>query len=173
LPEHVVGEILDGELVVSPRPGPDNANAASVLAGALGPSFQFGDGGPGGWWILVEPELHLGEDVLVPDLAGWRRERMAELPKEAFFTAAPDWVCEVVSPNTARMDRTRKRNTYARAGVSHLWLVEPEAETLELFELETGRWVLSAVHGENEVVRASPFEAVPLKLGRLWGQASA
>jgi Uma2 family endonuclease len=170
LPEHVVGELLDGELVVSPRPGPGHANAASVLTGALGPSFQFGDGGPGGWWILAEPELHLGEDVLVPDLAGWRRERMPALPKEAFFTAPPDWGCEVLSPSTSRIDRTRKLPIYARAGVSHLWLVDPSAETLESFALEGGRWVLLATHGGDEVVRVKPFDALEVKLGRIWGR---
>jgi Uma2 family endonuclease len=121
----------------------------------------------------VEPELHLGEDVLVPDLAGWRRERMPALPKESFFSMAPDWTCEVLSLSTSRIDRTRKLPLYARAGVSHLWLVDPSAETLESYALEGGRWVVLAIHGGDEVVRVKPFDAVEVKLGRVWGHVGA
>lgn len=169
LPEHVVGEILDGELVVSPRPAPPHAVAASALGGTLLPPLQFGDGGPGGWWILNEPELHLGENVVVPDLAGCRRERMPSPPANAFFTLPPDWVCEVLSPSTSRIDRTKKLPIYARATVGHLWLVDPLAQTLEVFRLDAGRWVLLVAHGAHDVVRAPPFEEVPVRLDRLWG----
>lgn len=169
LPEHLVGEILDGELVVSPRPAPRHADAASNLGGILIPPFRFGDGGPGGWRIVDEPELNLGENVLVPDLAGWRLERMPALPDEAFFKLPPDWLCEVLSPSTSRTDRTRKLPIYARAGIPHLWLVDPEA--LEVYSLEAGRWVLLATHGGDETVRAAPFESVALDLARLWGAA--
>jgi Uma2 family endonuclease len=172
LPEHVVGEIIDGELVVSPRPAPRHTNASSVLTGALGPPFQFGDGGPGGWWIQAEPELHLGEHVLVPDLAGWRTERMPSLPEEAFFTLSPDWVCEILSPGTGRTDRTRKRPIYARAEISFLWLVDPAVETLEAFGLQDGFWVLLGTHGGDESVRVKPFEDVVIHLNRLWGTSS-
>src|SRR4051812_37962843 len=124
LPEHVVGEIVGGELVVSPRPAMPHATGASVLGATLLPPFQFGDGGgPGGWWIFDEPELHLDEDVVVPDLAGWRRERMPAAPTETFVTLPPDWVCEVLSPKTSRHDRTKKLPIYAHAGVPHLWLL--------------------------------------------------
>jgi Uma2 family endonuclease len=170
LPENVVGEIIDGELVVSPRPGPRHADVASSLGGILIPPFRFGDGGPGGWRILDEPELHLGEHVLVPDLAGWRLDRMPSLPDEAFFTLAPDWVCEILSPGTSRTDRTRKRPIYARAGVSHLWLIDPTAETLEAFVLQGGRWVLLGTHGGDESARVEPFEDVVVQLSRLWGR---
>lgn len=169
LPENAGGEILDGELVVSPRPGPRHGAASSALGFALGPPFRFGDGGPGGWWILDEPELHLGENVLVPDLAGWRRDRMPTLPDEAFFALAPDWACEVLSPATSRIDRTTKVPLYARAGVAHVWLLDPIAETLEVLALEGGRWIVVATHGGRDVVRVAPFEAVALDLGRLWG----
>jgi Uma2 family endonuclease len=169
LPEHVVGEIIHGELVVSPRPAPLHAVASSALGGGLNPPFQFGDGGPGGWWILFEPELHLGEHVLVPDLAGWRRERMPEMPKEAFFNVAPDWVCEVISPSNARIDRGAKSLIYAKHDVSHLWFVDPAARTVEVQRNEGGRWVVVGAHGGTDRVRLEPFEAVELKLGRLWG----
>ena len=113
-PENKVAEILDGELFLSPRPAPRHAAAASSLGGRVGGPFDGGIGGPGGWWILDEPELHFGEHVLVPDLAGWRRERMPAIPDVAFFTLAPDWVCEVLSPSTARIDRGEKLPIYAR-----------------------------------------------------------
>jgi Uma2 family endonuclease len=136
LPEHVVGEIIDGELHVSPRPAPRHAHAKSVLGGELGPPFHGGRGGPGGWWILDEPELHLREDVLVPDLAGWRRSRMASLPETAYFPFAPDWACEVLSPTTTRLDRSKKLRVSARERVGHAWLIDPAARTLEILRLE-------------------------------------
>jgi Uma2 family endonuclease len=170
LPEHVLGELIGGELVVSPRPAPRHSAASSALGASLGPPFQFGDGGPGGWWILDEPELHLGEDVVVPDLAGWRRARMPALPDGASFELAPDWVCEVLSPSTGRIDRTRKLPIYARAGIPFAWLIDPALQTLEVYRLEGANWVLLGTHGGAETVRAAPFEAVAFQLGRLWGQ---
>jgi Uma2 family endonuclease len=135
----------------------------------IGSRFQFGDGGPGGWWILDEPELHLGEHVLVPDLAGWRRERLPDVRAKTHFELAPDWVCEVVSPGSARLDRGAKALIYAEQGVSHMWIVDPTARTLEVLRNQEGHWLVASVHGEDEVVRAEPFDAVELKLGRLWG----
>lgn len=108
-PEHKIAEIIDGELFISSMPVPINALAATCLGGHLGPAFSLGRDGPGGWWILHKPELHFGEDVLVPDLVGWRRERMPEVPDVPFFTLAPDWVCEVLSPSTERLDRKKLR----------------------------------------------------------------
>lgn len=168
LPEHLVGEILNGELVVNPRPAPRHANASTVLGGLLVPPFGLGDRGPGGWWILAEPEIHIGEHVVVPDLAGWRRERMPSMPEEAFFSVPPDWVCEVLSPSTSKTDKIVKRPIYAEFGVSHLWLVDPIDETLEVSALDAGRWVLVATHGGDEAVRAIPFDAVALDLKHLW-----
>lgn len=171
LPEHVVGEIIDGELVVSPRPAMPHALGASALGATLLPPLQFGDGGgPGGWWILDEPELHLGDDVLVPDLAGWRRDRMPSAPAGSFVTLAPDWVCEVLSPATSRHDRTKKLPIYAQAGVPALWLLDPLTETLEVFRLDGRHWVLLAAHGGDETIRATPFESVAVELKRLWGR---
>jgi Uma2 family endonuclease len=171
LPEHKVGEIVDGELYVSPRPASRHTLAASRLGSDLGPPFDRGRGGPGGWWTLDEPELHLGDDVLVPDLAGWRRERVPEFPDTAAFVVAPDWVCEVVSPSTERLDRAKKMPAYARQGVAHLWLVSPQARTLEVYRLADGRWLLLATHEGTTRVRAEPFDAVDLELGPLWGEA--
>lgn len=134
----------------------------------LGSPFHRGRGGPGGWWILDEPELHLGANVLVPDLAGWRRERMPTVPDTAWFELAPDWICEVVSPSTGRLDRTAKMPVYAHASVASAWLVDPLQRTLEVFALRDRHWVLIAAHAENERVRAEPFAAVELELGALW-----
>ena len=170
LPAHVVGEIVAGELVTSPRPAGPHAVASSALGFTLGPPFSFGSGGPGGWWILDEPELHLGGDILVPDLAGWRRSRLPEVPKDAFFTLAPDWVCEVLSPATARLDRGLKRDLYARENVSFLWMLHPEDQSLEAFSLDQGRWVLIGTYTGHGVVQVAPFEAVGFELGRLWGE---
>jgi hypothetical protein len=170
VPPHLVAEIVDGDLHVSPRPASRHALAASVLWGDVGPPFHHGRGGPGGWWILFEPELHFGADVLVPDLAGWRRERMPEFPDTAAFTLAPDWVCEVVSPGTEPLDRAKKMPVYARENVSHLWLVNPVARTLEVYRLAESRWLLLATHEGAQRVRAEPFEAVELDLAPLWGE---
>lgn len=172
LPDHVVGEIVDGELHSSPRPSARHAMASSVLGGELGPPFHGGRGGPGGWWILDEPELHLGPDVVVPDMAGWRRERMPAVPDVAYFTLAPDWICEVLSPRTGRLDRLKKLPVYAREGVRHAWLVDPNQKTLEVLRLENGRWTIIAVHGDDEVVRPEPFDAIELSLASLWVEES-
>jgi Uma2 family endonuclease len=168
LPEHVVGEIVGGELHVSPRPAARHTRAASVLGIGLGGPFDRGRDGPGGWIILDEPELHLGKDILVPDLAGWRRERMPSIPDVAFFTLAPDWVCEVLSPSTASFDRKEKLPVYAREKVSHVWLVDPAVKLLEVYKLLDGRWTLLSTHANADRVRAEPFDAVELELGSLW-----
>ena len=168
LPDTVVAEIVNGELHASPRPAPPHTRAASSLGVRLGGPFDHGIGGPGGWWILLEPELHLAGDVLVPDWAGWRRGRMPHLPKSAYFPLAPDWICEVLSPSTSRLDRAQKLAIYAREGVGHAWLVDPDAGTLEVLRLEHGRWSILATHAGNEVVRAEPFAEVPLELRALW-----
>jgi Uma2 family endonuclease len=170
VPDTKVAELIDGELIVSPRPAIPHTHAASVLGGDLMNVFHGPPGAPptpGGWWIFLEPELHFGDDVLVPDWAGWRRERLPVLP-DVFFTVAPDWVCEVVSPSTGRLDRGRKMQCYARAGVASLWLVDPIQTTLEIYRLEAGRWVVVATHGGDDVVRAEPFDAAELRLARWW-----
>jgi Uma2 family endonuclease len=168
LPENVIGEIVDGELIASPRPAAPHARASSVLGGDLGPPFDRGRGGPGGWWIVFEPEIHLGRQVLVPDLAGWRRERMPAFPTAAFFTLAPDWVCEVLSPSTQRLDRVRKLAIYLEEGVTWAWLVDPLSRTLEVFESRGNRWTLAGAFEGDAVVRAVPFDAVEIEIGGWW-----
>lgn len=175
LPPHVVGEILGGELVVSPRPWPRHARAASVLGALIGPPYGLGRGGPGGWQILDEPELSLGIDrrfdPVVPDLAGWRLETMPSLPTTAQFHVRPDWVCEVLSPTNARRDRMLKLPFYARAGIGYCWLVDPEQELIEVFENLGTKWMLRDVVGGRETVALAPFEAAPIDLGLIWGPA--
>ncbi len=168
VPDHLVAEILDGDLYTSPRPAPRHADASSGLGGALRGPFDRGRGGPGGWRILDEPELHLGRDVIVPDLAGWRRERLPRLPDEAHFAMAPDWVCEVLSPSTAAIDRVKKLTIYARESVKHAWLVDPLAQTLEVFRLDAGRWTLVGTWAGADTIRAEPFDALDLDLTLLW-----
>ena len=170
LPSHVVGEILHGVLHVNPRPASPHARAASVLGEEIGPPFNRGRGGPGGWIILDEPELHLGDDVLVPDLAGWRRERMPEMPHAAFFELAPDWLCEVLSPSTSATDRGLKLPIYAREKVAHVWLVDPLAKTLEVLRLDGPTYRVVVTHIEDAGVRAEPFDAIELELAALWAR---
>lgn len=173
LPDHLTGEILDGELVVQPRPAARHTLAASCLSFELGGPFHKGRGGPGGWWILFEPELHLGSHVMVPDLAGWRRERMPTFPAGPGFEVRPDWVCEILSPRTAVRDRTTKLRLYAKEQVAFVWIIDPEAQTLEVFRLADGGWMLVDVFAEEEVVRAPPFDAIELDLSGLWGPRMA
>ena len=169
VPDHKVAEILDGELFASPRPAVRHAHAASGLAVDILGQFHYSGGGrPGGWWILFEPELHLGEDVLVPDMAGWRRARVASMPDAPWIDVAPDWVCEVISPRTESIDRGRKLRIYAREAVAHLWLVNPIAKTLEVYRLSDSNWVLLHTYVGDEVVRAEPFAQVAIEIGRWW-----
>jgi len=166
-PAGMVVELVNGARHLQPRPRARHAFASSALGGKIGSPFGLGDGGPGGWWIIDEPELHLGADVLVPALASWRGERLETLP-DAAFTLAPDSVCEVLSPRTREFDLTEKRDRSATNGVARLWLVDPDVRTLEAFALEGGRWVLvRALHGEAEVA-LPPFAAVPFGLAALW-----
>ena len=167
-PENRVAEVVDGDLYTSPRPTMRHALASSRLGGELGGPFDRGRGGPGGWWIIFEPELHFGDDVLVPDIAGWRRERMPDFPDAAFATLPPDWVCEVLSPSTRELDLHGKRAIYARESVTHLWLVDPLDRVLEAFELRDGLWALIATAKDEEPVCVPPFDAITFSLGELW-----
>lgn len=168
-PRHLVAELVRGTLHTHPRPAPPHARASSRLGSCLGRPFDEGDGGPGGWWILDEPELHFPSgDVLVPDLAGWRVGRMPELPKTAFFELTPDWVCEVLSPSTEAEDRADKMPIYAEAGVEHAWLVDPILKTLEVHRRAGERWLVIATYKGDARVRAEPFDAIELELASLW-----
>ena len=168
VPENFVAEILEGELYAFPRPAIRHVHAASVLEGELIGPFHRGRNGPGGWLILHEPELHLGADVLVPDIAGWRRERLPAPPAVAHLALAPDWLCEVLSPSTEAVDRAKKLKIYAREGVSHVWLIDPLLQALEVLRLESQRWALIAMREKHALVRAEPFDAIELELGALW-----
>lgn len=169
VPEHLIAEIFDGELFATPRPAPSHAYIAAQLVTTLGGPFSRGVGGPGGWVILFEPELHLHDDVVVPDLAGWRRDRLPSVPDAPFLALPPDWVCEILSPSTERMDRLQKLRTYSREGVKHVWLINPRLRTLEVLRLEGDRWSVAAAHGGDDDREAvEPFEAVPLELSQIW-----
>ena len=166
--DNLVAEIIDGELHTHPRPAPRHAVASSGVGANISPPFNYGNGGPGGWWILDEPEIHLGDDVVVPDLAGWCRETMPKLPDTAFFLIAPDWVCEVLSTSTRQIDLGSKRDIYAREGVGYLWFVDPDVKTLEAFEMKDGRWSLIATLTEAAAVSVPPFDAISFPLSNLW-----
>ena len=168
VPEHRVAEMMDGVLYSQARPALRHSRTASRIIGHLIGPFDLGSGGPGGWDILVEPEVHLREDVIVPDIAGWRRERMADAPDAAHAALAPDWVCEVLSPSTCKLDRTRKMAIYAREGVPHLWLVDPIQQTLEVYRLAGGFWLLVRTFHDDGVVRVEPFDAIEIELAALW-----
>lgn len=166
-PAHCIAQLVDGELHVQPRPAGPHAVASSGLGTDLANPFQRGRGGPGGWIILDEPELHFGQDVVVPDLAGWRAENPPEL-EAAYFTVAPTWVCEVLSPRSAQIDRGPKADLYARVGVEYMWLADPEENLIEAFQLREGAWLrMGAWFGETKA-RIPPFDAVELELGPLW-----
>jgi Uma2 family endonuclease len=166
----MVGELVGGVLYANPRPASPHAAAASAIGEELGPPFKRGRGGPGGWVILDEPELHLAEDVLVPDLGGWRRERMPEMPHVAAFELSPDWVCEVLSPSTMKLDRGEKLPVYARARVGHLWLVDPQQQYLEVLRLQGETYAIVGTHFADAKVRAEPFDAIELDLSVLWAR---
>ncbi len=168
MPEQVVGEIIHGVLETQPRPAVRHANAGSTLGAQLDNPFRRGRGGPGGWIILDEPELHLHADVLVPDLAGWRRDRMPELPDAPYIELPPDWLCEILSPSTMAKDRSRKLPIYAGERVAHVWLIDPDARILEVLRLDGETYRLVATHSEDAHIRAEPFDAIELELGLLW-----
>ncbi|MGE5360598.1 MAG: Uma2 family endonuclease [Bacteroidales bacterium] len=171
VPDIIVAEIIDGELHATPRPAPRHAVAGASLGVLVGGPYGLGRGGPGGWWVLYEPELHFGRDVVVPDWAGWRRSRMPAIPEAAYFTVPPDWVCEILSPSTASLDRVKKLAIYAREQVPFAWFVDPIARTLEIMRLEGGRWTLLAAHAGTDIVRAEPFAEIDFELELLWADA--
>jgi Uma2 family endonuclease len=168
VPENLVAEIIDGALETHPRPRPRPARAANLLSRQLTNRFEEGEGGPGGWIFIIEPELHLGRHVVVPDLAGWRAERLAAEPEHAFIDIAPDWVCEVLSPATGRLDRGPKRRIYAEAGIPHLWLLEPTEGTLGPFAPSGRQWLLLTTIQRGEQISIAPLEAVSFPLDDLF-----
>jgi Uma2 family endonuclease len=168
--EEPVGEIVDGNLYTSPRPSIPHAVSASALGAALGGAFQLAPGGSGGWWILTQPELQLGDDILVADLAGWRRHRLPEPPETMAIDLAPDWACEIISPETETLDRAHKLAAHARAGVEYAWVVDPAARRLEVLRREAAGFIALGTFIDHAVVRAEPFAAIDLHLSSLWGE---
>lgn len=168
VPSHLVAEILDGELVTHPRPAPRHGAVQFALSGRLDMPFRRGESGPGGWIFITEPELHLGPHIMVPDIAGWRVERLPKLPETAWIETVPDWVCEILSPLTARDDRGRKRRIYAIYDLAYLWLLDPIGREMEAFELHAGKWTLLETYSGDVAVDAPPFAAVPFPLASLW-----
>ena len=169
IPDNLIGEIFDGELITQPRPAPKHARAASAIGAILFNNFDYKPrGDDGGWWILYEPECHLASDIVVPDIAGWRESTMHSLPETAWFGIRPDWVCEVISPATGKYDRGVKREIYAREGVGYYWIVDPIERFVEVFVLQRGSWVLSETGFDQQLVNLVPFEALPFDLSVLW-----
>lgn len=169
IPENMTGEIIDGEMIVTPRPSRRHIYTASALDKKIGPPYQFGEGGgPGGWIILVEPEIGFGGDILVPDLAGWKEERYPDEEAHNWISVAPDWVCEVVSPSTRQRDKMEKMAIYAQEGVPYFWLIDPIAKTLDAFRLEGRKWVVVGLYVEGAKARIEPFEDIEISLDDLW-----
>ncbi|HEX7154608.1 MAG TPA: Uma2 family endonuclease [Thermoanaerobaculia bacterium] len=168
MPDDVVAELVHGDLFASPRPAFRHARAQGRLFRHLARAFEDGENGPGGWWIVAEPEIRLYGSAVVPDLAGWRLARVPDYPDVNNFDIPPDWLCEVVSPSTERHDRVRKLPFYAGHGVQHAWIVDPQLKMLEVLRLSEGHWLTVATHAGDDVVRAEPFEAIELNLGWLW-----
>jgi len=169
-PEHVVAELIEGVLYQSPRPASLHSAASSAVGEELGPPFKRGKGGPGGWIILDEPEIHIGANVVVPDVAGWRRTTLPELPDAPFFDVRPDWVCEVASPSTRALDRGKKLAVYERAGVSHIWLIEPHDQFLEVLELDGATYrIVDRAEGTTPR-RLRPFDAIEFDVAALWAR---
>ena len=169
LPDGVRGEILDGEVIVSPRPLARSGRAQAGIGRFVGGPFDFDPGGPGGWWIVVEPEVELSRhQVFVPDLAGWRRTTLPSLPSSRPLSVRPDWACEILSPSTERFDRVRKADVYLESGVGHYWLVDVERRVLEAWEAAAGRWSRFGAFGDGDIARIAPFDAVEIDVGRLF-----
>lgn len=167
-PEHLVAEIIDGELMTHPRPSPRHGVTANSLGDELTGPFQKGRGGPGGWVFAVEPEVRFGQHLLVPDIAGWRRERLPGYPEANYFEIAPDWVCEVLSGSTEKRDRTIKMRIYGEAGIPHMWLIDPRLQILEAFANQASNWTKIGAWNSDDTVRAAPFDAISFSLADLW-----
>lgn len=168
LPPNMVGEILFGSLVTHPRPSPRHGVAAMSVGSLVTQRFQFGNGGPSEWIFIVEPELHFGPHVVVPDIAGWRKERTSGIAEKAWIETSPDWLCEVLSPSTEKYDRSDKQRIYATYSVGHVWHVNPIAKLLEVYERQNKAWLQTHVFKDQETVSAPPFESLTFNLGLLW-----
>jgi hypothetical protein len=167
-PAHLVAEIINGVLHTHPRPRSRHASASNAMSYEVTGPFQKGLGGPGGWIFMDEPELHFGSDIVVPDLAGWRRKRLPAHPKTPYLEVAPDWVCEILSPSTATIDRGSKRHIYGAAGVNYMWILDADAMLLEAYALTAEKWLLVGTVEGGERVSLMPFEAISFPLDDLF-----
>ena len=170
LPQDLTGELIHGQVHTQPRPSGPHALASSRLGMRIGAGYDLGSGGPGGWWIIDEPEIHFDRDseVLVPDLAGWRRERMPALPLDQRFEVVPDWICEILSPATASKDREVKMPIYAQYGVVYAWIIDPTKRVIEVYVQSAQDWTLQAAYTAEQTLRAVPFEAAAFQVAALW-----
>lgn len=169
IPQDMTGEIIEGNLIATPRPSRKHGFCATALGAAVTAPYQYGQGGgPGGWVFIIEPEIGFGEDILVPDLAGWKKERFPFREESNWISVVPNWICEILSPTTFRNDKVKKMPLYARNGVEHIWLVDPVATTIDAFRLESGRWSLLGSYAESDKVRIEPFHEIEINLGNLW-----
>jgi Uma2 family endonuclease len=180
LPDGVKAELIDGEIIIHsssdprvaalPAPLPEHSRVQGGLRRFLGGPFDDDDGfgGVGGWWILAEVEIRLGGQIVRPDVAGWRRERLASPWGLRPIEIIPDWICEVVSPSNASHDRVTKKHLYAKHGIAHYWIADTEEVTLETFTLHDAVWTASGAFTRGGVARIEPFEAIELDVGRLF-----
>lgn len=168
IPENMIGEIINGELQTTPRPSYKHALVTSSLGSEIVGPYYKGRGGPGGWIILNEPEVQLGDHLLVPDIAGWKKERLPEPPHTNWCDISPDWICEVLSPSTIRTDRIKKMPIYSQFNVGHIWLIDPIAKTLEVFRLKEESWLLVATFCDDDTVCVEPFLDIEINLQELW-----
>lgn len=169
LPREIKGEIIEDVLYTFPRPRARHQRTILEMGTDLGGSFQRGRGGPGGWWILPEPGIELpNTPEISPDLAGWRRERLPELPEDEPLRVVPDWVCEILSPSTRRHNLLIKKPYYAKIGVPYHWIVDREARTVAAYRLESGRWLELGLYGDETEARIEPFDQVPLDVSAWW-----
>jgi Uma2 family endonuclease len=170
-PEHMVAEIVDGELFLSPRPAVPHARSMTVLGALLTTAYDLGGGGgPGGWYFLDEPELHFAKNVVVPDIAAWRLERAPQdIANKKFLTDPPDWLCEGLSPSTQKLDRFRKLPLYAKVGVPNVWLFDARTRALEVYRRDGKHYELIAMFGEGELIKAEPFELLELRVEQILG----
>ena len=173
LPDNLTGEVINGQLHTSPRPAGPHGLVTSILGMDIGTAYHRGRNGPGGWWIIDEPECHLPmHDICVPDIAGRRRETMPEIPQDQRFTTAPDWICEVISPSTTNLDRTEKLPSYAQCGVEYLWLIDPLAKVAEILQLSDDNFLLLGTHCGDKQFCAPPFDAIIIDMADLWQTSS-
>jgi Uma2 family endonuclease len=171
-PEERRLEVIDGVAEEKAAPGFNHALVVNQLGGIVGQAFgRKGRGGPGGWWITNDPDIELSSlDLVRPDVAGWRRERMPERPVVRPVTVAPDWICEILSPSNRKRDLVDKHNLYHRHGVSHYWQVDPEAQTLTVLGHEPDGYKVLLVASGLQPVRAAPFEQLEFSVAELLGE---